>query len=375
MEENLPPENLDRVITANCEACGSKMVWDPKLQQLACEHCGNTRFLSGDSDQVQEQDFNEALRMEGQPRGFGTPTRIFHCNSCGAETAVGPETASFSCPFCSSPNVNEGAIADKVIQPSGIIPFKIRKQEALDKFKEWIKKGWFHPGDLKKIASLEKIAGVYVPFWTYDAMTYSNWTAEAGYHYYTTETYTDKDGNTQTRQVQHTRWVPASGYFEHFFDDVLVVGSNGIEQNMVERVYPFELKEVVNFDSQYILGWNSEVYQKDVKEGFQVAESKMDDYIRQACSQQVPGDTQRNLRVSTRKHNITFKHILLPMWVAGYQYKNKVFQFLVNGQTGKSGGSKPISAIKVILLILLIIAIGVGIYFLTQSGQPAPQPQ
>lgn len=369
MEENQPPEKLDRVITAVCEACGSKMVWDPKVQKLNCTHCGNTRTLPSEADMVQEQDFTEALHLEDQPKGFGLPTKTFHCNSCGAETAVEPDTSSFQCPFCSSPNVNEEAHAEKIIQPSGIIPFQIRKKEALEKFKEWVKKGWFHPGDLKKIASLEKIAGVYVPFWTYDAMTYSDWTADAGYYYYTTESYADKDGNIQTKQVRHTRWVPASGYYEYFFDDILIVGSNGVKQNMVERIYPFDLNEVVNFDSQYILGWNSEVYQKDVKEGFETAESKMDEHIRQQCSKQVPGDTQRNLRVRTNKRNITFKHILLPIWVAGYKYKNKVFQFLVNGQTGKSGGSKPISAIKVILLILLIIAIGVGIYFAVQASQ------
>lgn len=357
------------VVNVPCNACGAEMTYSPKLQKLECTHCGNTQELPNASDMVVEQSFTEGVDMNRYEKGLGTETKVFHCNGCGSETAVGPDTVAFECPFCGSTNVNQEAHDSKVIKPSGILPFKIDKKNALGKFKAWIKKGLFTPNDLKKKAALDKINGVYVPYWTYDAMTYSQWFAEAGYHYYVTETYTDSEGNTQTRQVQRTNWVPANGYYQHLFDDVLVVGSNGVQQGMADQIAPFAMGEVVNYDPKYILGLASEVYQKDIMQGFQVAEGKMDAHIRSACGNMVPGDTYRNLRVNTKKDQITFKHLLLPLWIAAYKYKNKAFQFLVNGQSGKIAGKKPVSAGKVAIAIILgLIVIGGIIYLVSNSG-------
>lgn len=366
-EELQNSEKAERVINVDCGNCGSQMIYNAKDQNLLCEHCGHTQALPSASDMVVERSFSEAMHLDDRPTGFGVETKVFHCNGCGSETAVKPDTVDFECPFCGSINVNEEAHDAKVIQPSGIMGFKIERSEALSKFREWIGKGWFHPNNLKKFAKLDKIAGMYLPFWTYDANTASSWTAQAGYHYYVTETYTDSNGNTQTRQVQKTRWVPVNGYYEHFFDDVLVVGSNGVTQNMVEKIFPYDLADVVNYDSKYILGWGSEVYQKDVNEGFGVAEGIMDRHIRQQIIARIPGDTYRALSVNTRKSNITFKHVLLPLWLAGYRYNKKVYQFLVNGQTGKIGGKKPLSIFKIALVVGLVIAVGLAIWYFTQQ--------
>jgi hypothetical protein len=132
-------------------------------------------------------------------------------------------------------------------------------------------------------------------------------------------------------------------------------------------VYPYDLAKVVNYDTQFILGWQSEVYQKDVQEGYKVAEGIMEDYIRSAVIKQIPGDTHRNLHINTHRHDITFKHLLLPMYIAAYQYNNKSFQVLVNGQTGKISGQKPLSWIKITLAVLAVAAVAVGIYLLTKK--------
>ena len=364
-------ENHDRIISADCDNCGAEMTFNAKKQVLSCGHCGNSRELPKASDMVIEKSFSEDLDLSDAEMGFGMDTKVFSCKDCGSETAVDPETVSFNCPFCGSNHVNEEAHQLKVIKPFGLIPFKIIKRDAVDKFKVWIKKGWFHPSDLKKVTELDKMAGVYVPHWTYDALTQSHWDADAGYHYYETQVYTDSEGNTQTRQVQRTRWVPASGYYEHFFDDVLVVASNGIEQSMVEGVFPFELGGLVNYSTEYMLGWNSEVYQKDMKAGFQVADQIMDGSIRNSCIQQIPGDTHRRLRVNTRKSRITYKHILLPIWVAGYRYRKKVYQFLVNGQTGKVTGKKPLSFWKIFFTVVAVLGLIAAIYFIVESQQQA----
>lgn len=207
---------------------------------------------------------------------------------------------------------------------------------------------------------------MYLPFWTYDADTFSQWQAEAGHYYYTTESYTDSQGKHQTKQVRHTRWEWVSGYLDKDFDDVLILGSTGLEQNFVDDIFPYELKEVVNYDGQFILGHASEVYQKDLQQGYDVAEGIMDDAIRAEVTKRIPGDTHRGLRIQTQRSNITFKHLLLPIWIAAYTYNSKVYRFLVNGQTGKISGKKPVAVWKVIVLILVIIGAIAGIYFATR---------
>lgn len=368
MQEHNPDslEQTEPVIHVDCNSCGAEMVYSPEKQMMLCNHCGNTRTLPRASDRVLEKSFTEAIYLDEAPRGFDVEGNSYHCNNCGADTMVASDTVAFECPFCGSNNVNKEAHHAKAIRPSGILPFKIPLAQAKEKFTAWIKKGFFAPNNLKKFAKIKDIQGVYIPFWTYDADTRSQWTAMAGYYYYVSETYTDKDGNVRTRQVRRTRWVPASGYYEHWYNDVLVVGSRGISQRNMERIYPFELQEIVNYDSRFILGLNSEVYQIDVKEGFQTAETIIDGKIRQACIRQIPGDTYRSLNINTHKSGLTYKHVLLPVWVAGYTYNKKVYQFLVNGQTGKISGRKPIAWWKVALLILVVGAAVAAAVILSQ---------
>jgi len=348
---------LDPVITMACDNCGSNMAYDAKRQLMLCPSCQSTKEPPKAQDMVIEKDFNSALALDDAPKGMGTAMKSYHCENCGANTMVDPSTVGFSCSFCGSSKVNEAAYAEKVIKPAGILPFAYPKDKALEAFKTWVGKGLFVPNDLAKRARLAKIDGVYVPFWTYDAETESYWTAEAGYYYYETEYFTDNNGQRQSRQVRKTRWVPANGYYAHNFDDVLVVASGGVKQNMMERINNYNLGKVVNYDAQYMIGWMSEVYAKDVKQGFEVADKIMNDFIRTECGRQVPGDTYRNLDIHTRKDGITFKHILLPLWIAAYQYGDSSFQFLINGETGKIAGDKPTSWIKVTIAILLVLAI------------------
>ena len=312
---------------------------------------------------------SETFSLSNRPTGLDVETKMFHCNNCGSNTAVDPDVVSFTCPFCSSTNVNESAFDRRMIRPAGVLPFKITKDKARDLFNTWIGKGkLFRPGKLSRLAQMDGITSVYLPFWTYDAQTASHWRADAGYHYYVTENYTDSEGNTQTKRVQKTRWVPVDGYYEQFFDDILVTASHGLTQREVNKISPFGLNEVVNYDSRFILGHGSEVYQKDIQEGYKVADDIMDAEIRSQVTRRIPGDTHRNVRVNTRKSKVTFKHLLLPVWLAAYQFKGKTYRFIVNGETGKISGKKPTAWGKVIAAILIGAGIIGGLIWLLSSN-------
>lgn len=338
------------------------MNYDATTAQMLCPSCGNTREVPRSNDLIVEKSFADALQHVDAPTGWGVETHDFSCRNCGAITTTSASEPVLVCSFCASEAINETAFDTRTIRPAGLLPFRVENRKALEIYKNWLGKGWFHPSNLKALARLDRIQGVYVPFWTYDANTDSHWTAEAGYYYYVTVTSTDANGNTVTRQEQRIRWVPVSGFFQYSFDDVLVVASRGIQQRRIERIYPYPLDQVVNYAPQFLAGWKAEVYGVDLQEGFKRAEVIMDDYLSSAISRQVPGDTHRFLQINTHKYDITFKHILLPVWIAAYIYQGKSFQVLVNGATGRISGEKPYSAWKIALAVLLGLLVLLVLY-------------
>jgi hypothetical protein len=225
------------------------------------------------------------------------------------------------------------------------------------------------------MAQVQEMGGVYVPFWTFDAMVHSNWTADAGYYYYETEHYTDSNGNRQTRQVQRTRWQRAHGSRNDFFDDTLVCASKGLPEVLVTKFTTFDTKQLVPYQPQYLAGWRAEVYAVELLDGWVIAQRIMGNTQRTRCSSDVPGDTQRDLHVNNSFSRETFKHVLLPIWIAAYRYKGKPYQFLVNGQTGEVVGKAPWSLGKIALLVLVILAaIGAAVFFADQQNTSERSP-
>ena len=367
MQEFEQPGYLENTISPTCPSCGSNLAYSAEAKKIACSYCGYTEDIDHSNDKIVEKSLSEAVESSRDFSPEEVGKKVFDCGNCGAKFMVESDQIKVSCGFCASRNVNLEAYDHQYIQPIGIIPFYISRFEAEKIFEKWINQGWFHPNKLKKLAAVEDLHGLYIPFWTYDAQTESSWSGEAGTYYYETQTVRIK-GKMQTQQVRKVRWQYRSGRLSHFFDDVLVIASGGLEQRHVERILPFRLEEAVNFDPRLIVGWESEIYNLEVDEGYQVAERIMDDKIRNMCSAQLGGDTQRNLHVESSKSDQTFKHIVLPLWLCSYVYNNKVFHFTINGQTGKVRGKKPLSWAKIAFLILLFVLLIAGIWYLRESG-------
>jgi hypothetical protein len=316
---------------------------------------------------VEEHDLSEGLKAAGQEEGWGTETRTFKCNSCNASITVEPNEAATVCPFCGSSHVLAQEGSSHVLKPESVLPFEVDQGTAVGKFRTWLGRGWFRPNEVKRIARTAeaRLQGVYLPFWTFDAETFSRWQAEAGYHYYVTQRYTvtvDGRRQTRTRQVQKTRWEPAAGKHDEFFDDILVYATRSVHENILEHIYPYDTSKLVPYRPQYLAGWRAEEYQIGLEEGWKLGQAIIKDRLHQACARKVPGDTHRNLRVRTRFEDVTFKHTLLPVWIASYRYNQKVYNFMVNGQTGRVQGEAPISWWKVALTILVALLL-LGVIF------------
>jgi len=358
----------DSILKLPCPTCGNQLSYSAEKQLISCGHCGFSKDFDKANDLVREQSLARAASQQNQYKPKDLGKKVMNCGGCGAQLMVDSSEVSLRCNFCGSEKVNEKAFEQNLIQPQGILPFVVTKRQASEKFKDWIKKGWFHPNKLKKLAALGDVHGIYVPFWTFDAQTYTQWQGQAGYHYYENQTVYE-NGEQKTKRVRKTRWESKSGRFRQPFDDVLVVASRGLPEKIIERIFPYRLEETINYQNELVVGWESEIYSVDVQQGYQKAEHKMMEDLRNRARRELGGDEQRSLTVDSDFFEQTFKHLILPVWLCSYQYNGKSYQFAVNGQTGRINGEKPISTIKVIITVLIVVAIIGLIIFLSSGGE------
>ena len=345
-----------------CPECGANLEWNAKAQSLKCPYCGTEVPWSEETREelgraVVEQDLAEALRNPANGRGWGTEQRYeVQCQNCRAISVFLDSKVAQRCEFCGSPAIVAHEERSDAITPQSILPFKISDAQIRDRIRQWYGSRWFAPNRLKTAALTDTLHGVYLPYWTFDAHAAAQWRAEAGYYYYTTETYRDGNGNTQTRQVQHVRWEPASGSLQHFFDDELVPGTVGVQPQLLRQVEPFPTTtDLKPYTPEFVRGWTVERYQVDLSKAANINKEDMDGQLRDMCAREVPGDTQRNLQVQRQYSGRTFKHILVPVWLVGYTYGSKTYQILANGYTGQIAGERPYSWVKIAFAVLAVI--------------------
>jgi hypothetical protein len=348
-----------------CSSCGAKLGYDATIQALKCQYCGAQQAMPAAPTGAREIPIEEGMRLA--QRGYGTPIAQVGCNECGAVVSVSPGEQTATCTFCRSHQVLARETAANPIRPESVVPFKVDKNTATARFDEWLGSLWFRPSDLRQMVKVEGLAGVYIPYWTFDARVESTWTAQAGYHYYVDEQYTDEQGKQQTRKVQKTRWEPARGRRSDAFDDVIICASKGLPHDLGNEFRSFDTKALTPYRPEFLAGWRAEAYAVDLMPAWDQGQAIMANTQRSRCSGDVPGDTQMDLQVHNDFSRVTFKHVLLPVWIAAYRYQDKPFQFLVNGQTGEVVGKAPYSVIKIVLFILFIAAVIAGIYFATRK--------
>lgn len=362
----------NNAMTSPCTKCGADLEFKPGTSLLACPYCGTQNEIDVSEDTVvEESDFRQTLeKLAESGASQGTIESItVKCETCGGEVSLGENRTAGECAFCGSA-INARSESTKALKPKYLLPFKVTKDEAADHFRHWLKKRWFAPKKLKTFARADGLKGIYSPFWTYDSETDTEYKGQRGEHYYTTETYTTtEDGKsvTRTRRVQHTRWYQTSGRVENNFDDVLVHGSDNMDAKYVDRLEPWGLEELIPYNPSYLTGFQVESYSIDLEQGFSTAKEKMSSAINQSICRDIGGDEQRINWKNTTYNSVSFKHILLPVWISSYKFKDKVYQFMVNARTGEVQGKRPWSAGKITLAALAAIAVVIGVFILLNS--------
>jgi DNA-directed RNA polymerase subunit RPC12/RpoP len=352
----------DKVRRFRCPGCGADLQFAPEGGCLTCPYCGRQEQIAPAAGSVEERSYEDYLHMHADRMGALAQGALeVACQTCGATVTFTPPMVAGECDFCGSSIVAQPRDADPVVAPEGVLPFRVTQGQATDSIRSWLGSLWFAPNALKRMAQQEGVGGVYIPFWTYDAYTLSEYEGQRGEHYYTTETYTETDSQgrteTKTRQVQHTRWWPASGTVERWFDDILVPATKSLPPARLAALEPWDMRELTPYDPAYLSGYKAQRYQVDLAEGFELAKRAAAPIIEQDARRDIGGDEQRVTRVSTAYSAITFKHLLLPIYVGAYRFNEKVYQLVVNGRTGEVQGERPYSFWKIFFFVLALLAL------------------
>ena len=350
-----------------CEGCGADLEFAVGTQHLKCPYCGFEKDLEFQAEAVvAEQDFASMLARLQDLRRAGVQdeqqTSEVRCSSCGGQVVFTGTLTSTECPYCASPIQRENIhISEFRVPVDGVLPFLIDHERAARELREWVKSLWFAPNEFKQKGVTGKFQGVYEPYWTFDFETYTRYAGQRGDHYYVTV-----GSGKDERREQRTSWSSASGAFHRFFDDVLCFASKGLPVWMTQALEPWPLEACQPFNQQVLAGFLARTYDITIEEGLQDARERAEAALSQDIRHRIGGDEQRIDRQHTQYNAITYKHLLLPLWLLAYQYKGKLYQVAINGGTGEVQGERPYSAWKIFFAILAGILAAGGAYLLTQ---------
>jgi len=353
---------MEKTNSINCVNCGADVSFKPGTHALVCDYCGTANEIPLDKFTVKELDLNKYLKLSQKPKKLEVETII--CPGCGANETLDSDKSSSFCAYCGTPLVSGKLQAEEILSPDYLLPFKLDKKEALTKTSQWLRGNWFVPNKLKKdVISYSHFKGVYLPFWTYDANTITYFTGQRGQAYYQEIRRGDK-----TQRIRRIRWYPAyNDQIAHFFNDILIAGSTSLPKKYLKKLAPWDLKNLVPFKEEYLRGFVTEKFKIGLKEGFIEAKSHMETAIYSMIKRQIGGDEQRIINQKTQFEKLTFKHILLPVYISTFQYKGKKYQFVVNSRTGEVQGKKPLSAGKIALVVIGALIMITILYFISQK--------
>lgn len=353
-------ENKVSTESIKCPSCGSNMVFDPESQMLYCEHCGTKRSFNQDLT-ASEIDLISGFNSDSNQWNNDEVT-VFKCDNCGAKVVLKAGETAKSCPFCGTAHVEK---ADELagIKPNGVIPFLLSSEKAAERAKTWAKKKIFAPKNFKKSLNPDNVKGVYSPCFTFDSKTTSIYHGRIG------KTYTRVVGSGKDQRTEsYTVWKNISGTYYYNFDDLLISAGNKFTQKTFDKLSPYDTNASKEYQENYLLGFMAYHYDKSIEDCWGLAKSRMDAVIRKRILSQYSYDTIDYFKVSTTHEAVTYKYVMLPVYVGNFNYKKKLYNFYVNGVSGRMTGKTPVSFWRVLIAVGLGLAVLAGIGLLIYNS-------
>ncbi len=349
-----------------CPSCGGPMAFEPTKTLLKCEYCDFEKELSPEGELTRYDFFS--FESAGD-HVWGPSIRAIHCKSCGAHTHLSDKDVSTTCPFCGSQHVEQEGQTEG-IRPHAVIPFKLARKDAYDRFEKWIKKRFFAKKAVKSVRDEERLKGVYIPYWHFNVDSSSHYHCQIGYNYTVTVTrHVMENGKSVAKQVQETRvrWESKVGLIDVDFADLLSNASEQFNSAKINALEPFDFREAKPYDSGFLSGFVAERYSVSLNEGFERLKPTIHSEIVDAIRRKHHGDHIRGAQLNTQYNKVDFQHVLLPIWLSSYLFNGKTYQFGINGQTGEVQGTYPLDWVRV-MLVVFGIALLIALYFIYQES-------
>ncbi|MEP4650767.1 MAG: hypothetical protein ABJ314_11325, partial [Ilumatobacter sp.] len=355
--------------TYPCAACGGELHFDIATQLLKCEHCGNTHELAEATGEVRERDLRDALRLVREGKVARTATFLdgekeVVCQNCGGHTTFTGTLTADKCPYCATPIQRDDVHAAPDRLPvDAVLPFSVDRKSAEGLIDKWINGRWFAPSEFKTYNRTGSFQSVYMAYFTYDADTTTQYSGQRG----TTRTRTVGSGDNR-RTETYTTWANVRGAVSNSFDDIPILANEGFEKKRIDKLEPWPTHDAKPYSAEYAAGHLARTYDNDVEECLGEATTIMEGEIRSTIHRDIGGDQQRISHMDISWREMTYKHILLPLWLLTVIYDQRPFQVYINGVTGEVHGARPYSKVKIIAAVTVAILLVIIVIVAVQAG-------
>ena len=356
------------VASRPCQSCGGQMEFNIAQQALVCAHCGSNKEIVHAPDAAVEEQSYAMLGVRAASGELNTHLegeKEIICQNCGGHTTFVGTTTSTRCPYCATPiqrtDIHE---APDRLAVDGVLPFQVTDERARELLQSWVKKRWFAPNEFKKYSSAGSFESVYAAYFTYDAFATTRYQGSRG------DDYTVTVGHGENRRTEtRTDWNRVSGTVQDSFDDITVLGNTGFNDKFVGELEPWPTQGIQPFSPDYISGHLCRTYDRDVEDCYRVARQRMDAVIEQTIKRDIGGDHQRIDHRQTNLQGLTYKHVLLPIWLLTVLYQGEPLQVFMNGVTGEVHGERPWSKLKIALAVIAVVLALVLLITLVSLGR------
>jgi len=357
---------MQDLFSCTCPCCGGSLKFEASLQKVKCEYC-DTEFevsdlkeLNDSSNTIEENTSWDTSKNEQYSEDDAL--NVYLCETCGGEVMCDENTTSTLCPYCGNPVLLKGRLTGG-LKPNYIIPFKLEKDAARENLNKYFKGKILLPNDFKRLNEVKEITSLYVPYWLFDA------SVNGMARFRATKVRTWSDSNYRYKETKHYQVIRGG---EIAFEKLPVDGSKKMDDKMMESIEPFNFKEAKDYNNAYIVGYAADKYDVSMEETFERANVRIKEGTVDALRSTVHGyDTVNLVDSSINYESNAAYYAYYPVWTLNSMYKEKKYQFAMNGQTGKLTGNLPISKIKAtlfaVLSFLLFGAALFGIFFAVTS--------
>lgn len=343
-----------------CDECGADLVFSIGRQSLECPYCHAVKKIEIPPDEeIVEQDLEAMLariqerKRTGEVDKSNTGEHEIRCESCGADVIFLGTLTSTACPYCASPLQRDKVHdAPQRIPVNAVLPFAIPQEKAAANLRAWVQSLWFAPNEFKKQGAEGKFSGVYLPYFTFDALTFTRYVGERGDHYYVTV-----GSGKDAKQERRTSWTTVSGQFRSDFDDVPVLAVHGQDPTLIRALEPWPFRLCKPFRQELLAGFFSRTYDIELADCFREARGRMEAAITAEVNQRIGGDEQSITSQKSAYSALAYKHLLLPVWLMVYRYQDQPYRIAVNAATGEVQGQRPYSWVKITLAVAGALAV------------------